>query len=262
MVTTDSSRISSRIHLDLFAALAAPFGAREVKSRPQGGRQLAYITARTVMNRLDTVLGPASWHDDYSPLENSVICRLTIVLPDGSAVTKCDAGGHAGMADSGDDDKSAFSDAFKRAAVKFGVGRELYGDGVADLRGGETALREDHGLLRENATIAMAPATANGRAGNGDPGRSNGNGHANGNGNGRSIGHADGAPVPRTGAAMYRWVKDREEEHGVGLLKYLNGWGKLQADFPGRIVDWDAHQVEAGHREATRKIEGLQAARH
>ena len=34
------------------------------------------------------------------------------------------------MSDSGDDDKSGYSDAFKRAAVKFGVGRYLYRDGV------------------------------------------------------------------------------------------------------------------------------------
>jgi hypothetical protein len=34
------------------------------------------------------------------------------------------------MSDPGDDDKSGYSDAFKRAAVKFGVGRHLYGDGV------------------------------------------------------------------------------------------------------------------------------------
>jgi hypothetical protein len=34
------------------------------------------------------------------------------------------------MSDEGDDDKSGFSDAFKRAGVKFGIGRYLYRDGV------------------------------------------------------------------------------------------------------------------------------------
>lgn len=117
-------------HVEMFAALARPFPPGEIKQRPQGGRQMDYITARQVMNRLDDVLGPAGWWDDYTPLENSVICRLTIRLPDGSTVTKCDAGGHAGMSDQGDDEKSGFSDAFKRAAVKFGVGRHLYRDGI------------------------------------------------------------------------------------------------------------------------------------
>jgi hypothetical protein len=44
-------------HPDLFAALAAPFETEEVKVRSQTGRQLHYVTARTVMNRLDNVLG-------------------------------------------------------------------------------------------------------------------------------------------------------------------------------------------------------------
>src|SRR5262249_46230422 len=102
----------------------------EVKIRSQGGRQLHYVTARTVMNRLDDVLGPENWWDDFVPLEHSVICRLSIRLPDGAVLTKSDAGGYAGMAAPGDDDKSGFADAFKRAAVKFGVGRYLYRDGI------------------------------------------------------------------------------------------------------------------------------------
>src|SRR3954449_7796168 len=117
-------------HPDLFAALAAPFDQSEVKIRSEKSRQMHYVTARTVMNRLDSVLGPESWWDEFIPGENSVLCRLTIRLPDGSTLTKSDAGGYAGMADSGDDDKSGFSDAFKRAAVKFGIGRYLYRDGV------------------------------------------------------------------------------------------------------------------------------------
>src|SRR4051812_2798702 len=117
-------------HPDLFASLAAPFEPNEVKVRSTAGRQLHYITARTAMNRLDNVLGPENWWDEYAPHENSVLCRLTIRLPDGQVLTKADAGGYAGMADSGDDDKSGYSDAFKRAAVKFGVARYLYRDGV------------------------------------------------------------------------------------------------------------------------------------
>lgn len=115
---------------DLFTALAAPFEPGEVKQLPKGGMKFDYITARTAMNRLDTVLGPENWWDEYVPLENSVICKLTIRLPDGSTVTKADAGGYAGMSDTGDDDKSGYSDAFKRAAAKFGVARYLYRDGV------------------------------------------------------------------------------------------------------------------------------------
>src|SRR6516225_9305874 len=117
-------------HASLFAPLAAPLVPTEVKLRTEAGKQLHHVTARTVMNRLDEVVGPENWWDEYAPSEHSVLCRLTVRLPDGSVLTKCDAGGFAGMADAGDDDKSGYSDAFKRAAVKFGVGRYLYKDGV------------------------------------------------------------------------------------------------------------------------------------
>lgn len=116
----------------IFEGLAAPFWEREVKQLPKGGKRFDFITARTVMNRLDMVLGPENWWDEYQPISDAaILCRLTIRLPDGTTVTKADAGGKPGMADQGDDDKGGLSDAFKRAAVKFGIGRYLYGDGTA-----------------------------------------------------------------------------------------------------------------------------------
>ncbi len=121
---------------EIFAALAADFP--DVKWREGKGRtQYPYVTARQVMNRLDDVLGPENWWDDYTANEHSVLCRLTIALPDGARVSKQDAGGYRGMEDSGDDEKAGHSGAFKRAAVKFGVARLLYGDGAPEYRGQE-----------------------------------------------------------------------------------------------------------------------------
>ena len=42
----------------------------------------------------------------------------------------------------------------------------------------------------------------------------------------------------------------------MGLLKYLNGWAKLQ-DFPGRMVDWDIDQVNQAYAEAIRKLQSI-----
>jgi hypothetical protein len=113
----------------LFAELAKPFKPEEVKILPKGNKP-EYIKRTVVMNRLDEVVGPCNWWDEYSNIsDHSAICRLTIRLPDGQELTKCDAGGAAGMSDGGDDDKSIITDAFKRAAVKFGVGRYLNGGG-------------------------------------------------------------------------------------------------------------------------------------
>lgn len=113
--------------------LAAPFAAGVVSFKPQavkGDRALAvaYISARDVMARLDEAVGAGGWSDEYVVLPDglSVMCRLTVTL-DGKTVTKCDVGGPSDQPAGGDRVKAAFSDAFKRAAVKFGVGRYLYG---------------------------------------------------------------------------------------------------------------------------------------
>ncbi len=119
----------------LFAALAAPFHPDEIKSRPgKGGVQLKYVTARTVMNRLDEVLGPENWEDMYTETKDGIKCRITIGIecPDGTIrfVFKEDGSGFAKLDDESDTEKSGFSEAFKRCAVKFGVGRYLYRDGM------------------------------------------------------------------------------------------------------------------------------------
>jgi hypothetical protein len=78
-----------------------------------------------------------------------VLCRLTVL-----GITKEDVG-------EGEDLKSAFSDAFKRVAVKFGVGRYLYElpKKWVPLKGGSItpgALRELREMLAdlENASPA------------------------------------------------------------------------------------------------------------
>jgi hypothetical protein len=253
---------------DLFAALAAPFDIQEVRVRSQSGRQLHYITARTAMNRLDDILGPENWWDDYTPGENSVVCRLTLRLPDGSTITKADAGGYAGMPDSGDDDKSGFSDAFKRACSKFGVARYLYRDGVpAFVRDREPSIEAGTPVAQTARNVPPAPED---RASTPPPGGtrpsparavpppSDVNGHANGNGNGNGHGHRN--QEPRTGRALFAWTKEMEQRHEVGLLKYLNSWAKLQ-EFPPRMVDWDVKQVKLAHAEATRKLQAISGGR-
>jgi len=112
-------------------ALAAPFDPREVKFKPavvNGNRALAlaYVDARVIQDRLDDVLGVAGWQDEYECLpDGSVVCRLRLRLGD-EWITKMDVGGPSEQPDEGDRRKAAFSDALKRAAVKFGVGRYLY----------------------------------------------------------------------------------------------------------------------------------------
>jgi hypothetical protein len=113
------------------AALAAAFDPSEVKFKPgavSGNRALAlaYVDARAIQDRLDEVLGVDGWQDDYECLaDGSVVCRLRCRIG-GEWLTKVDVGSPSEQPDGGDRLKAAFSDALKRAAVKFGVGRYLY----------------------------------------------------------------------------------------------------------------------------------------
>ncbi len=231
-------------HINIFAALAAPFQGDEVRTRNQAGRELQYVTARTVMNRLDEVLGPENWWDEYTPMANAVICRLTIRLPDGSTVSKSDAGGFSTTADSSDYEKTGFSDAFKRAAVKFGVSRYLYGDGVPD------SIREE--LVRERRERQEQRAAERPQAQAQDappPGPSP---------RPRGEGRAAPGPPPRSGKALFAWIKDRDEANGSHLLSILTDWGKDNG-FPPRMVHWNAEQVDQGHTEALRMLAGPEA---
>ncbi|MBY0458467.1 MAG: hypothetical protein K2V38_14100 [Gemmataceae bacterium] len=113
------------------AALAEPFEPTEVKFKPQMVKNnsclaMAYIDARLIQDRLDDVLGVENWKDTYDCLpDGSVVCKLKCKIGD-RWITKTDVGSPSEQPDQGDRLKAAFSDALKRAAVKFGIGRYLY----------------------------------------------------------------------------------------------------------------------------------------
>lgn len=124
--------------MDVFEKLALPFspervswrvGSTREKDNNKYGLALAYIDARDVMQRLDEVIGPQNWQDRYEVHGGKTICylslRQTIKTPNGYSdewVTKADAAGDTAV----EAEKGAVSDAFKRAAVKWGIGRYLY----------------------------------------------------------------------------------------------------------------------------------------
>lgn len=115
----------------VLAAFLDPFDKSEIKKKPamvKGNRCLVlfYIDARCVLERLDEVVGMANWRDEYTLLpQGSVECRLSVRIA-GEWITKADVGSESEQPDGGDRMKAAYSDALKRAAVKFGIGRFLY----------------------------------------------------------------------------------------------------------------------------------------
>lgn len=116
---------------DIFEQLASPFDPSEVdwrvgsvtkKDTPNPeGMALAYIDARTVMDRLDTVCGPAGWQCKYVMEGAKTVCEIGIKCG-GEWIWKADGAGDSDV----EAEKGALSDAFKRAAVRWGVGRYLY----------------------------------------------------------------------------------------------------------------------------------------
>lgn len=115
---------------NLFAALKEPFPSRVIHWRvgsttkdKSKGIPLAYLDARDVMKRLDDVIGPENWEDEYEETPSGrLLCKLTLNIDNFGRVTKSDGAGDTAV----EGEKGAISDAFKRAAVKFGVGRYLY----------------------------------------------------------------------------------------------------------------------------------------
>jgi hypothetical protein len=112
-------------------------------SADEAAQVAAYIDARLVFDRLDRVCGQ-KWSARFDKLPEELIpprvdrngelrepppvyvrCRLTLY-----GVTREDVG-------EGQDPKAAFSDAIKRAAVHFGVGRALYAMRLPWLREGK-----------------------------------------------------------------------------------------------------------------------------
>lgn len=117
----------------IHAGLNAPFDPKAVHWRvgsmtkdKKRGMALAYIDARDVMQRLDEVCGPPNWQTRHDPGEGRVICHLGIRAAEagdfGDWVWKSDGAGDSDIEGA----KGAISDALKRAAVSWGVGRYLY----------------------------------------------------------------------------------------------------------------------------------------
>lgn len=127
-----------------FAKLAAPFDPEKISWRvgsttadKKKGMALAYVDARDVMARLDEVCGPGGWQCRYPHAGQKTVCEIGINLTanDWQSVShaaidpigvqwvwKSDGAGDTDF----EADKGALSDAFKRAAVRWGIGRYLY----------------------------------------------------------------------------------------------------------------------------------------
>jgi len=101
------------------------------------GTALTYVDARYVMDTLDDVVGCSNWSDSFERIGNTLFCTITITFLNIAGkvctVSKTDCGTESNV----EKEKGESSDAFKRCAVKFGVGRDLYSQGVIFIGDGD-----------------------------------------------------------------------------------------------------------------------------
>jgi hypothetical protein len=115
--------------MSIFEKLSAEFPRDSVHWRAQTLTQdgskalaLAYIDARDVQDRLDEVCGAGGWRNAITETaKGRVICTIEIKIGD-EWIGKTDGAGDTAV----EGEKGGISDAFKRAAVLWGVGRYLY----------------------------------------------------------------------------------------------------------------------------------------
>ena len=114
---------------EMFDELCRPFAAEEIEWRigstngdKTKGMALAYMDARAVMDRFDGVCGPDGWQCNYTMSGAIAICNIGVLMPSGNWIWKADGAGATDV----EGEKGMLSDALKRAAVRWGVGRYLY----------------------------------------------------------------------------------------------------------------------------------------
>ena len=163
--------------------LAQPFAPEDLEWRlqrtyddRQGGKHgiaVPYVTNRAIMARLDDVVGPDGWYNEYCPWHSagkkeSQICGISIYFPERGFITKWD-----GAEDSDSEPiKGGLSDSMKRAAVQWGIGRMLYNMDVVfvdvEQKGNSWVIKRDERSKLDRAytemlaKLKLTPAPASG----------------------------------------------------------------------------------------------------
>lgn len=126
---------------------------------------LAYVTARYVQDTLDTAVGPHNWQTVFTVLPGGAVnCALSVNITDRGWITKSDVG----VASNIEPEKGAYSDALKRAAVNWGIARDLYDERDADPAEAQPEQQQEARppmRSRMGAQAPAAPVRSSGRSG-------------------------------------------------------------------------------------------------
>ena len=137
---------------DIIKKLGASFPFEEVEAKIQvaskekpTGMAVFYIDSRVIQKRLDDVIGAYNWSNHFSTWQDKAqLCGISIYNEDRREwVTKHDGAENSDI----ESIKGGLTDAFKRAAVLWGIGRYLYQiDGVwvdIEKRGNSSVIKDN-----------------------------------------------------------------------------------------------------------------------
>lgn len=149
------------------AELAMPFAPEDLEWRLQStyedrmkGWAVPYVTNRAIQDRLDDVVGPENWHNEFKPWhgtgkKEAQICGISIHFESRGYVTKWDGAEDTDI----EAVKGGLSDSMKRAAVQWGVGRILYKMDMVwvdiEKRGKSWVIKDSERQKLDTAYLAM-----------------------------------------------------------------------------------------------------------
>ena len=123
---------------EIIKRLAEPFKGSEIEWRIQGvdqsrlrGMAVPYIDSRAIQRRLDDVVSPFGWKNEFKQWhENSQLCCISILHTDENGSKEWHDKWDGAENSKIEAVKGGLSDSFKRAAVLWGIGRYLYDFGA------------------------------------------------------------------------------------------------------------------------------------
>lgn len=250
-------QINSEALSEKFAGLRAPFDAELVKwrvgarmkSNKNRGQAMPYLNARMVQDRLDEVMGPENWRTELAaaPMGGGLMCILSLRIGD-EWVSKADVAQQDEVAaDAHDPDKDheisvkgAASDALKRAAVQWGIGRYLYSFEApwVNLEQERYISRDEMPKLRKLLRDAFSRARGTDRKSEARPGAAD---HGAEEGDGRheaESGRAGTASTGQAASADQGSTGFRAEERAQGVAGDEAGTAKRSRPSFGTDEQW------------------------
>lgn len=116
-----STKTQEQIHEELIKEMPYKWRVQSYSKKKALATCVAYIDSRDVQKRLDEVVGFGNWQDDYKEVKGNLYAGIGIKIGE-EWTWKWDCG----VESSAEKQKGEASDSFKRAAVKWGIGRFLY----------------------------------------------------------------------------------------------------------------------------------------